>query len=178
VSETRGVALALALASLATAADATAQEHEDPIGGRSRKSQSPQNFEAEVRIAPFYPAIDSDPALHGATPFKDIFGTAPRVLASVELDWQAYRIPHLGTIGPGIGVGFSTMSDPAQFQQEHDGTYESGETTTLQILPIYAAAVLRVDVFWREARVPIVPYAKAGLALAFGAHRTPWEHHK
>lgn len=153
-------------AAFGVAIDASAQEREDPIGGGPRKFESPQNFAAEIRFAPFYPAIDSDPALHGATPFKDTFGSAPRLLVSAELDWQAYRIPHLGTIGPGLGVGFSTMSDPAQFQQPHDGQV-SGETTTLQILPTYLAAVLRVDVFWREAHVPVVPYAKAGLGLAF-----------
>jgi len=166
VTKARPVGLAIAVAGMLCASGAGAQEPENPIGGRSRKSESPQNFAAEIRFAPFYPAIDSDPQLHGQ-PFKDFFGTAPRLLVSAEFDWQAYRIPHVGTIGPGFGLGFSTMSDPAQFQQEHNGTTESGETGTLQIVPCYLAAVLRIDVLWRQARVPIVPYAKAGLALAF-----------
>lgn len=158
-------ALALALAGGLSTVDAVGQEHEDPIGGRSRRSESPQNFAAEIRLAPFYPAIDSDPALHG-TPFKDFFGSAPRLLVSAEFDWQAYRIPHLGTIGPGIGLGFATMSDPAQFQQEHIGQ-PSAEKGTLTIVPTYLVAVLRADVLWREVHVPIVPYAKLGLGLAF-----------
>lgn len=167
MSHVRPTALAIALANLLASGAAGAQEFQDPIGGRSRKSESPQNFAVEIRFAPFYPAIDSDPRFNGQTPFKDFFGSAPRLLVSAEFDWQAYRIPHVGTIGPGFGAGFSTMSDPAQFQQEHNGTTESGETGTLQIVPLYLAAVLRVDVLWRQARVPIVPYAKAGLALAF-----------
>lgn len=159
--------LAIGAATLLSAVDASAQEHDDPIGGRSRRFESPQNFAAEIRFAPFYPAIDSDPQLHGQNPFEKVFGTAPRLLVSAEFDWQAYRIPHVGTIGPGIGAGFSTMSDPAQFQQEHNGTTESGEKTTLQIFPCYLVAVLRVDVLWREIHIPIVPYAKFGLGLAF-----------
>ena len=48
----------------------------------------------------------------------------------------------------------------------HNGSTQSGETTSLEIFPFAAMAVLRVDVLWREAGVPIVPYAKLGFGYA------------
>ena len=42
----------------------------------------------------------------------------------------------------------------------------SGETTSLNIYPLYAVAVFRADALWKEMGVPFVPYAKAGLAGA------------
>ncbi|HLK39187.1 MAG TPA: MXAN_2562 family outer membrane beta-barrel protein [Polyangiaceae bacterium] len=139
----------------------------DPLGGtKHRYKESPQNFAAELRLAPYLPDVDSDPALHGNTPYKQVFGSSPRLLVSGEFDWQAFRIPHVGTIGPGIGVGYATMSDPAQFSQPHNGQTTSGESTTLEIYPFYGVAVLRADVLWREIGIPLVPYVKAGIGYA------------
>jgi hypothetical protein len=36
----------------------------------------------------------------------------------------------------------------------------------LWIIPMAAMAVLRVDVLWRDVGIPLVPYAKLGLAYA------------
>jgi hypothetical protein len=161
-----------AVAILAVSASAGAQEERQQVlYGKHRTFESPQNFAVELRFAPFAPDIDSDPALHGKTPFSDVFGSGPRLLAGLEFDWQVLRIPHLGTIGPGIGAGYTKMSGDAQFLQPHPlptggTTTTSGETTTLEIFPLYAVAVLRADVLWREVHVPLVPYAKAGIGYS------------
>jgi hypothetical protein len=148
-----------------TAESAFAQRDDTNIGGRRTVAESPQYFAFELRVAPFIPEIDSDPALHGHTPYKDIFGSHERILFSAEFDWQAYRIPFVGTIGPGVSVGYASMSDPAQLTNPVPGEV-SGETTTLEIYPFYAAIVLRADTFWRRWHVPLVPYGKLGLAYA------------
>jgi hypothetical protein len=149
-----------------------AQEtRQEVLVGKHRTYESPQNFAIEVRLAPFQPDVDSNPALHGATPFLDTFGPGPNVMGGIEFDWQAFRIPHVGTIGPGLGVGYAKMSGLAQFQSPHTlptggTTTTSGETTSLELFPLYAVAVLRVDVLWREVRIPLVPYAKAGIGYS------------
>jgi hypothetical protein len=159
-----GVATMGFAATLASSALAQDREHDALIGGGARKDrfESPQYFAAEVRFGLFNPAIDSDPSLRGA-PYKQVFGTAPRLLVSAEFDWQAIRIPHVGSIGPGIGVGYMSASDPAALSS---GAGPSGETTTLQIIPFDLIAVLRVDVLWRAFHIPLVPYAKGGLGYA------------
>lgn len=153
-----------------TLAAATAQAQEDRVdplgGGREHNIHSPQNFAFELRFSPYTPNIDSDPALDGATPYKTVFGTKPRVFVGAEFDWQALRIPHLGSLGPGVSVGYVSMSDPAMFAMEHNGTFTSGETTSLQIYPFAVMAVFRADALWRDVGIPLVPYAKVGVAYA------------
>jgi hypothetical protein len=127
------------------------------LQGRRKDFESPQNFAIEVRLSPYLPDVDSDPALGGKTPYQDVFGSSRRLLFGLEFDWQAARIPHLGTIGPGLGAGLLSASANAS----------SGETTSLAIYPFYAAAVLRVDALWRDLRIPFVPYAKLGVGVAF-----------
>ncbi len=154
---------ALALAATLGAAKARAQEDRiDPLGGKEHGIHSPQHFAFELRFSPYTNNIDSDPALIGA-PYKAAFGTAPRFFAGAEFDWQALRIPHAGSLGPGASVGYTVSSDPAQFT---NGSGPSGETTSLWIIPMAVMAVFRVDVLWRDVGIPVVPYAKVGIAYA------------
>jgi hypothetical protein len=124
---------------------------------------SPQHFAFEVRVGPYTPLVDEEPALGGKTPFKDVFGDKLRLAVGFEFDWQALRIPHLGTIGPGLAVSYTAMSATARVR---GSTELSKEETSLQIWPIYGLAVLRVDVLARDLRIPIVPYAKGGVGWA------------
>ena len=126
-------------------------------------AESPQDFAFELRGSLFSPDIDSDPALGGATPYRDVFGKKKRWLIGAEFDWQAIRIKHVGTLGPGLGVFYTKMSDFA-FRKDPP-TERSGDDTSLEILPIYAIAVLRVDALSRELHVPLVPYGKFGLGV-------------
>ncbi len=122
--------------------------------------RSPQNFAFELRFTPYKPQVDDEPGLT-SRPFEQTFGTNPRLGIGLELDWQTYRIPHVGTIGPGLGVGLVTMSRNV----ETISGRASRDETALTIYPFTAVAVLRGDVLWRELGFPIVPYAKAGLGL-------------
>jgi hypothetical protein len=163
----RAPAIAALLVAMLFASTAHGQEDRlDPLSGKHRYFESPQHFAAELRISPYTPDIDSDPRLGGQTPYKDVFGSSPRVFIGGELDWQAVRIPHLGTLGPGVSAGWVTNSGAAQFSMPHNGTTISGETTSIAMFPFAAMAVLRADVLWREVRVPLVPYAKLGVGYA------------
>ena len=160
---------AVAAGVLACASSALGQEdRQDVLGGKHKNYESAQHFAIELRFASFTPDVDSNPSLHGATPFATTLGNFPRLMFQGEFDWQVLRIPHFGTLGPGVGVGYTKMSGNAQFVQPHgpSGTTTSGETTSLEIYPFYAVAVLRVDVLRRELRVPFVPYAKLGLGYS------------
>ena len=101
-----------------------------------------QNWALEIRVSPYYPQVDDDPKLNGQTPFANNFGDKARVLIAFELDWQTFRIPHLGTIGPGIGVGSVSMSRDVVTTTGRT----SGDSTTLAIYPFWGVAVLRADV--------------------------------
>jgi hypothetical protein len=134
-----------------------------------KSAASPQNFALEIRAGIYQPQIDSDPALKGQQPFFNSFnsplqgGTQVRWEASAEFDWQALHIKDVGSLGPGFGLGYYNISGLAK---ETGTNILSAESTTLEILPMYLVAVFRLDVLWRQAHIPFVPYAKAGLGYA------------
>jgi hypothetical protein len=156
----------LAASAMGVPVAAVAQERQDVLEGKHKIYESPQHFAFEVRFSPFTPDIDSDPTLGGKTPYADAFGTSPQLLFAAEFDWQAARIPHVGTIGPGGSIGYTSVSKPAQFVTPQQGK-QPGENTQLEIVPLYAVGVLRADALWREGRIPLVPYAKLGFGLSF-----------
>jgi hypothetical protein len=141
---------------------AEAQDRSTALGGRTRNFESPQNFAFELRFAAYRPAVDDDPKLGGARPFEKSFGTAPRLELAAEFDWQTLRIPWVGTLGPGISIGTTSMTRPAT---KLDGTPSASEQS-LDIFPMYLVGVLRADVFMRKMGIPLVPYAKLGVGYA------------
>ncbi len=163
----RALTSAAIVATVLVSSAAHAQEDRlDPLSSKHSNQHSPQHFEIELRLSAFAPDIDGDPALHGETPYKDVFGTSPQLLVAGEFDWQALRIPHFGSLGPAASAGWTTKSGLANFTTPHNGSTVSGETTSLAIFPFAAMAVLRVDVLWKDVGIPLVPYAKLGLAYA------------
>jgi hypothetical protein len=122
--------------------------------------ESKQNFAFELRLGPYLPRVDEE--FSGKTPFATAFGNNHSFYFGFELDWQAVRIPYLGTLGPGFSWGYTSRSTNAKLS----GTQtDSAEQTKFSVMPMYLAAVLRVDALAREAGVPLVPYGKFGLGL-------------
>jgi hypothetical protein len=153
-------ALSLAWASSAHADASSMFMQRSPDAGRS-----PQNFAFEARVGLYNPRVDDDPTLGTKAPYNTAFGDSQRFEIAAELDWQVLRIPHFGTLGPGFGLGYTKASGLATRTDKQLPASE--ETTSLEILPLYAVGVLRVDVLMRDVHVPLVPYAKAGLGMAF-----------
>ncbi|WP_394825171.1 MXAN_2562 family outer membrane beta-barrel protein [Pendulispora albinea] len=149
---------------------ASAGDDDAILRPRHRNYESPQNFALEFRFAPYKPQIDDEFKGTGKTPWRDAFGDSSRLLFAVEFDWQAIRIPYLGTLGPGVSIGYTTMSGPAKKLSDTGQITDtdSGTDTTLSVFPMYAVGVLRADVFMRELGIPLVPYGKAGVGYV------PW----
>jgi len=127
---------------------------------------TPQYLAVELRGGPFYPAVDEE--FGGPGSYTLYFGEEWRLFLGAEVDWQALRIPWVGTIGPGFGVGRMSASEKAfadgvlsDGDPSNDNT-RTGETA-LTLLPMHLSVVLRVDEFFRRTQIPIVPYAKVGL---------------
>jgi hypothetical protein len=122
-----------------------------------RPFESEQRFAFEVRFGPYRPHIDD--AFPQQKPYETVFGSDRRLAFGLEFDWQVLRIPRLGTFGPGIGWGYTSMSAEALL----NSGLPSAEETSLAIMPMYGVGVLRVDELARGVGVPLVGYAKAGL---------------
>jgi hypothetical protein len=122
---------------------------------------SPQSFAFEMRFGPYKPEVDESDNANGA--YKRFFGTAAQLYFGLEFDYLPIRIPYVGAIGPGFGWGFTTTSATAPLANGGD----SGETTSLTIMPMHLSAVLRGDELMRRTGVPIVPYVKFGYGLGY-----------
>lgn len=157
---TLAVAATLALPCFLTTATARAQGV-DEFGAygkqRGRQSESPQDAAVEIRFGNYKPEVDSE---LGSAPFQDTFGNSNRYTVGFEVDWQLFRFPHFGTLGPGFGWAFTKFKAKAPFT---DGSGVSSSDTRLSIMPMHLVAVLRADVFMRDLHIPLVPYAKLGL---------------
>lgn len=160
-------ALALALSTFLPALGARAEgeaQGVDDFGGyghrRGQQSESKQDAAFELRFGRYRPEVDSQ--VNG-DPFQSTFGNDARFMLGLELDWQVLRIPHFGTIGPGVGWGMTKFAARAPFS---NGSGLSAADTRLWIMPAYLVAVARADVFPRDFKVPFVPYAKLGLGYA------------
>ena len=157
-------ALLLALGFLGLARGASAQGVDEfgSYGDRAKnRAESEQYGMVEARFGPYYPRVDK--SVDG-TPFKDVFGDSKRYMFGLEGDWQVLRIPHLGSLGPGLGWGYTRATGYARLTAQP--TVKSDEQTALSIMPFYLVAVLRADVFMRDFGIPLVPYAKLGMGYA------------
>jgi hypothetical protein len=125
------------------------------------RNESSQTWALEIRFGPYLPNVDDD--FPESRPFERTFGNDNRYLIGFEVDWQILRIPGFGSFGPAFGWGYTNITADAPL---HDGTGRSQQETSLTIMPMYVAGVLRVDVLAREANIPFVPYAKLGVGYA------------
>jgi hypothetical protein len=125
---------------------------------------SPQYAAFEIRFGPYRPKIDDNTS---GPVFSDFFGDKQRFMLGLEGDWQAFRAPYIGTLGIGLGWGYTQMSASNKVPNPTADSGDVVQASTINIMPLYAVGVLRVDTFARNFKVPIVPYAKLGLAYAF-----------
>jgi hypothetical protein len=133
--------------------------------GRGIYKGTPQHFALEFRGGPYYPAVDEE--FGGSGPYARYFGDEWRLFLGAEFDWQALRIPWVGTVGPGFGWGYMSASETAFADGVLDDANPKNDTrtgeTALNIMPMHLSVVIRLDELFRRTQVPIVPYAKIGL---------------
>jgi hypothetical protein len=166
------VALAPGAAVLLAAAGASAQTPDSaPLAVREHVGPhddvSPQHAAFELRFGPYNPKIDDNLA---SPVYADFFGPKNRYMFGIEGDWQAWRAPYIGTLGIGVGWGYTQMAGTNKVLLEPppgEAAPDVSQQSTLNIMPVYGVGVLRVDTFARNFHVPIVPYAKLGLSWAF-----------
>jgi hypothetical protein len=161
----RRASLLLAILAGAALARPTAAEAQ-PGGPDFRRYQTPQRWALELRFSPYSPEIDEEfGALvppGGTPPHECFFGKGRRPLMQAELDYQLFR--GFGSAGIGLAAGFFRERAKA-FKQGTSAcnVVRSGDRTQLSLVPLALLGVYRLDEAWRRWRVPIVPYAKAGL---------------
>jgi hypothetical protein len=160
-----GLTASLGIAAALSTSPANAQGTDElgAYGGLEHRERhhSPQDWAFEVRFGQYPPRIDN--GLRGA-PYETIFGKKTRWQGGAELDWQAFRIPKLLSVGPGLGIAYTRAGAKAPLAS---GSGLSAQDTTINILPLFVVGVLRLDVIADRTLIPLAPYAKLGAGYAF-----------
>jgi hypothetical protein len=155
----------------------------DPPAKTKRKQapyESPQRFALELKFGPYLPEVDRNYSGKGLGPYATIYGeTDSRGVATGQptkgfyggLAFE-YQITHLA--GPiGIGFQWTMMRDKAQALLADPPTdpkadVRSGaDSTRFAVMPLALQVVYRFELLADRFRVPLVPYAKAGLNYSF-----------
>ncbi len=163
-------ALLLSCAVLCATTLAPAHQEDAPDPPPKRRSRKPNIEDVrskrygafEFRFAPYFPAVDRE--FGSSTPYRDSFGKRPSWAFGIEADWQAFHIPHLGSIGPALAWHYLSRNGTAEFTDPNTPG-ESAHPQRFWVMPMYAAAVFRLDVLKTDLSIPLVPYAKLGFSV-------------
>ncbi len=146
------------------------------------KYESPQRFAFEVKLGPYLPDVDRNYSGSGYGPYAKVFGKTddrgavtgePKkvVMPVLHFEWQIINPADIGPIGVGISGGFMRDKANAPFADpptDPDAPLRStADEITFSTVPIALQGVFRLELLADRLRVPIVPYAKGGLAYAF-----------
>ncbi|MEM7136584.1 MAG: hypothetical protein AAF500_08405 [Myxococcota bacterium] len=134
----------------------------EPIGGQSEAGWSPEGYLLSFGVGAYRP----DP---GDQAFDLIYPGDNGPLLLVEFDFFLYRIPFIGPIGLGLAGGWASYKGFACEADTitPDGCTPSTQRSKLNIFPLNAMAVLRVDALARNTPVPFVFTGKVGFNSLF-----------
>jgi hypothetical protein len=121
-----------------------------------------------VRVGPYVPGIDAQlgmPAGGFAGPYEQMFG-GYSVLPMLDVDrflWTGF-----GQLGVGVSLGYlgkkarawQADTDPADPMRPR----AQGDHNTFRLIPLSLSAVYRLSYLDDEFGIPLVPYARGGLA--------------
>jgi hypothetical protein len=152
----------------------------DTLSKRKKPStgESPQRFALEVKFGPYLPDVDRNYDGDGLGPYAQVYGeTDDRGIATdppkkgfygaVAFEWQIVNLA-----GPlGIGFQWSMFRDKAQallaMPPAEGSVRSSADKTRFSAMPLALQAVYRFELLADRVKVPLVPYAKAGLNYTF-----------
>lgn len=117
---------------------------------------SPEFFGIEFRVGSYRP-------LDLGRGWNSVFGSDLGPYLAGELHYFPGRIPYVGLLGIGAGLGWSQYEGTARATTDA----AQGETNTFEIIPVSANLVWRFDTLARELSVPIVLTPKVGLDIVY-----------
>lgn len=134
-------------------------------------------WHAGVRVGPYVPGIDAQldmPRGGFDGPYEQMFGGASVV---PMLDLDRFLIRRFGQLGLGISVGYmGKKAHPWKLGSSPDDPKRpraTGDDNTFRLIPLSLNAIYRLTYLDDEFGIPLVPYAKAGLAYYIWWSKAP-----
>lgn len=142
-------------------------------------NESPQRFAFELKFGPYVPSADRNFSGDGLGPYASIYGPTdstgaatgqpkPRLFSVIAFDWQFVYVG--GPLSVGTSVGFfrdkaqAILADP---DPDADSIRSPADGTSFNVIPVTLLAGYRFELMADRWKVPLVPYAKGGLAYGF-----------
>jgi hypothetical protein len=181
----------VALPALASAQSSIAPYWEDElIENEGEDAGDPVRWNVGIKVGPYTPGIDAqfqDQTDSNRKPFDEAF-RGGMWLPVLEVDY--FFLNHIGQLGVGVSAGFS--GDGARpwkvYDEDHpllpDGTNptepgnpnrlrEASDDMTFRMVPLTLTAVYRATQLHDLYGIPVVPYARGGLAYYLWWMRSP-----
>ncbi len=141
---------------------------------------SPQRFAVEVKFGPYLPDIDRKYSGAGLGPYASVYGvTNDRGEATGQpskgfYGGVAFEYQIVNLLGPlGVGFQWSLFRDKAQAlladppADETQSVRSAADKTRFAVMPMALQVVYRFEFLADRFRIPLVPYAKAGVNYSF-----------
>ncbi len=163
--------------------EAIARQNELKFGERTTdrfgRPGSRQRFALELKVGPYLPDVDRNYSGDGLGPYATLFGRTgsdgvangePKnaIMPAIAFDWQFYYLG--GPFGIGGQVGFfrdrakAILTNPTP---EDDSVRSEADNVTFGVVPVAALLSYRFELLADRFKVPLVPYAKAGVSYGF-----------
>ncbi|HLT37693.1 MAG TPA: MXAN_2562 family outer membrane beta-barrel protein [Enhygromyxa sp.] len=143
------------------------------------RQASPQRFALEIKFGPYLPDVDARYQGDGFGPYATIYGRTddsgmtvdqPRkgVFSVLGFEWQFYNLGGPFSLGTSIGY-FRDSADALIDEPVMDGESlrSSADKTNFHVVPITLLLGYRFELLADRFRVPLVPYARGGVAHGF-----------
>ena len=132
------------------------------------------HWQAGLRIGPYTPQID---AQLGKPVYSEMFGNSASILPMIDFDRVIWHSDGIGTIAVGGTIGymsktahaFADMSTPGDPNRPRS----SGDTTSFSLIPFALTVAYRATQIDDDYGIPIVPFARLGLAYYIWWVRAP-----
>jgi hypothetical protein len=181
----------VAVPALASAQSSIAPYWEDElIGNEGEEAGDPVRWNVGIKVGPYTPGIDAqfqDQTDSSRKPFDEAF-RGGMWLPVLEVDY--FFLNHIGQLGVGVSAGFSgdgarpwKVFDP-EYPTLEDGSNpttpghpnrlrEASDDMTFRMVPLTLTAVYRATQLHDLYGIPVVPYARGGLAYYLWWMRSP-----
>lgn len=134
--------------------------------GAGPAGETPRSMVLELRGGTLRPLVDRGYAADVA-PYRRLFGANQMLLGSLAFEYQLFQ--RFGSFSAGLSLGYAEVSASALETRASADQADRrvAQTASLTLVPAKLYAAYRFDWLALKWRVPLVPYAKAGLVGAY-----------
>ncbi|PRQ08719.1 MXAN_2562 family outer membrane beta-barrel protein [Enhygromyxa salina] len=141
--------------------------------------ESPQRFAVEIKFGPYLPDVDRRYTGEGFGPYANIYGRtddlgmttrqpAKGLFSVVSFEWQFVHFGGPFSVGTTVGL-FRDRADALIAEPVADGESlrSQADKTRFSVVPVTLLLGYRFELLADRFRVPLVPYARGGVAYGF-----------